>query len=509
MQKPDLFAAPELRGYQENLVGATLDALAHPKEDPPGVILQSHCGSGKTAMNLAVAKHFIDKGQPVVYLVHKAEILEQTYNAAQAWGTVSTGVDIGIVKAGQKLRGADFCLWLCSQQTASRPNKAREKVLKAINPALVIVDEGHHVAAEHWSKLLNKTWPGALHLAATATPWRLDDKSFREVGFGNMVLGRDHGASFKELLEAGHLVQPEIQSVEDHARATASGVWTADGVRAIVRDWYARAGTRQTAMYFAQRRECKVVVDWSQSPDWPWPGLVVDWLDAKGSGGNRAAIVDRIRRGITNLVVNVDVISEGFDAPALGCAVLGRTTEALNGYIQRASRCMRPSPDGIRPILLDYVGAVGKFGPPDTEHDWTVDGKPTDIEDEPTPGLGTPRGPRKLKAWQDELHLRNLPGMPWVGLDNHGGTTLDMEHEGLNEAQIQSIWLKRADAVSDHQQALTLCWMAGYPQTWAARICLARRIVLPSAADQRRQWADIQHRLGNSLHDPIQGLLNL
>ena len=99
--------------------------------------------------------------------------------------------------------------------------------------------------------------------------------------------------------------------------------------------------------------------------------------------------------------------------------------------------------------------------------------------------------------------------MPWVGLDNHGGTTLDMEHEGLNEAQIQSIWLKRADAVSDHQQALTLCWMAGYPQTWAARICLARRIVLPSAADQRRQWADIQHRLGNSLRDPIQGLLNL
>ena len=109
MQKPDLFAAPELRGYQENLVGATLDALAHPKEDPPGVILQSHCGSGKTAMNLAVAKHFIDKGQPVVYLVHKAEILEQTYNAAQAWGTVSTVcTDIGIVKAGQKLRGTDF-----------------------------------------------------------------------------------------------------------------------------------------------------------------------------------------------------------------------------------------------------------------------------------------------------------------------------------------------------------------------------------------------------------------
>ena len=89
-------------------------------------------------------------------------------------------------------------------------------------------------------------------------------------------------------------------------------------------------------------------------------------------------------------------------------------------------------------------------------------------------------------------------GQPWGHDIGHGARRPD-------EAQIQSIWLKRADAVSDHQQALTLCWMAGYPQTWAARICLARRIVLPSAADQRRQWADIQHRLGNSLRDPIQG----
>jgi superfamily II DNA or RNA helicase len=91
-----------------------------------------------------------------------------------------------------------------------------------------------------------------------------------------------------------------------------------------------------------------------------------------GETRDRDQLVQRFAAGELQVLVTVDVVSEGFDIPAAGCAILLRPTQSLGLYLQQVGRVLRPAVDKKLAIILDHVGNVHRHGFPDDPRDWSL-----------------------------------------------------------------------------------------------------------------------------------------
>ena len=82
-------------------------------------------------------------------------------------------------------------------------------------------------------------------------------------------------------------------------------------------------------------------------------------------------LVDDFKAGIIDIIVNVDIFSEGFDCPDIEFIQLARPTKSLVKYIQQVGRGLRKNGDK-KCIILDNVGMYATFGLPDADHPWEV-----------------------------------------------------------------------------------------------------------------------------------------
>jgi superfamily II DNA or RNA helicase len=87
----------------------------------------------------------------------------------------------------------------------------------------------------------------------------------------------------------------------------------------------------------------------------------------------RDSVVHQFAAGSIQVLVTVDVVSEGFDIPAAGCAIMLRPTASLGLYLQQIGRVLRPAPGKQAALVLDHVGNVTRHGFPDDPRDWSLD----------------------------------------------------------------------------------------------------------------------------------------
>jgi superfamily II DNA or RNA helicase len=91
-----------------------------------------------------------------------------------------------------------------------------------------------------------------------------------------------------------------------------------------------------------------------------------------GNTTDRDALVARFAAGELQVLVTVDVVSEGFDCPGAAVAILLRPTQSEGLYLQQVGRVLRPAPGKAAAIILDHVGNVHRHGFPDDHRDWTL-----------------------------------------------------------------------------------------------------------------------------------------
>jgi hypothetical protein len=109
-----------------------------------------------------------------------------------------------------------------------------------------------------------------------------------------------------------------------------------------------------------------------------------------GNTTDRDAVVAAFAAGTIRVLVTVDVVSEGFDIPAAGCAILLRPTASLGLYLQQVGRVLRPAPGKDAAIILDHVGNVTRHGFPDDIRQWTLEhGARRAGGTQPTPSVRT------------------------------------------------------------------------------------------------------------------------
>ena len=101
------------------------------------------------------------------------------------------------------------------------------------------------------------------------------------------------------------------------------------------------------------------------------------------SSDEREACFARLRARETQVLVNVDICTEGFDFPALGCVILARPTKSIVRFLQSVGRVMRPAPGKVKAVCLDHAGSFLEHGFPSDPRYFGLD-------------AGTPKVPAEL-----------------------------------------------------------------------------------------------------------------
>ena len=372
----------ELRGYQQIAVNAVYDYLR--KSDlNPCVVLPT--GAGKS---IVIAKIVTDavtlwQGRCLI-LAHVKELLEQ--NAAKI-AALCPEIDIGIFSAGLNSRDTKERVIIAGIQSVY------DKAAQLGSFDLVLIDEAHLIPPDgdgmYRSFLddMKKINPNIRLIGMTATPYRLKgglicrkenllNEVCCEIGVRELIVAgylsklRSKNGKYKADLDnlhirGGEFVAEDVEKAMDNERL----------VTAACREIAELCKDRKKVLIFASSIDhCRHIAETIREQTHEECGIVTGHTPKL----DRAEILDRFR-GITqkNLfgeakpelkyLVNVGVLTTGFDAPAIDCVAILRPTNSAGLYYQMVGRGFRLSPDTGKTdcLILDYGGNIMRHGPVD------------------------------------------------------------------------------------------------------------------------------------------------
>ncbi|MFW6032754.1 MAG: DEAD/DEAH box helicase, partial [Phycisphaeraceae bacterium] len=212
----------------------------------------------------------------------------------------------------------------------------------------------------------------------TATPFRLDGQGLGDL-FGKIVVA----AQAADLVEQGHLVAPRVfaptvpdlgrvrrQAGDFNLKQAAQALEKSSLIGDVVREWHHKAPGRRTVCFALNVAHSRQIVAAFQAE-----GVAAEHLDGKTPKEERDAILARLASGETTLVSNCMVLTEGWDLPALECAIIARPTASLNLHLQMLGRIMRACPGKTGAIVLDHAGNHHRHGPASRRLEYSLGGR--------------------------------------------------------------------------------------------------------------------------------------
>ena len=348
----------QLRDYQQQAIDDLRNAYRAGARAP---LLCLPTGGGKTIIFSAIANSAAARGKQVLILVHRRELLHQASRKLTA-----IGLNHGLIAAG--MAATDKPVQVASVQTLVRRLSRMDW-----QPELIIIDEAHHASAGSWTTVLDK-WPDAFRLGVTATPCRLDGRGL-STAFDQLVLG----PSVAYLTDWGFLSPARIYAppviadlsglrrrAGDYAANQASTAMNRPIVTGDAIAHYQRLAGAQRAIAFC----CSI--DHASHVAASFNAAGIQAATLLGNTPDRDAVVAAFDAGSVQVLVTVDVVSEGFDIPAASCAILLRPTQSLGLYLQQVGRVLRPALGKDHALVLDHVGNVHRHGFPDDHREWSL-----------------------------------------------------------------------------------------------------------------------------------------
>lgn len=360
----------QLRPYQKSALDAVTRHLST-RSDNPCVELPT--GSGKTPLMAALCKHYCTAwpSTRIIVLAHVKELVSQ--NAEKLRSMWPEG-SVGVYSAGLRSRDTDAQVTFASIQSVwKRPLAFGFK-------DLVLVDEAHHIPTKSEGTYrsfidgLKRNSPHLRVIGFTATPYRMD--SGPVVGAGLVLNDICYRADVAELIEQGYLCRPvtkagqaraDIASVRivagDYARGMLEAACNKDSiVRAACAELVKLSDGRNAGIIFtAGKDHARNVSDTLLAEHGIEAPVVTDDTPA----ALRARIVADFKSGKYRWLVNVNVFSEGFDAPHVDVVVMLRPTKSPGLYYQQVGRGFRLHPGKRDFLVLDFAGNVIEHGPID------------------------------------------------------------------------------------------------------------------------------------------------
>lgn len=335
-----------LRPYQQDLITGVKKQIISGKKSVVAVL---GCGGGKSIIQATIARSATDKGNRVLFLVHRKELCDQIIDTFS-----KCGVDW------------DYCKVAMVQTVSKRLNSIE-------TPSVIVVDECHHILSNTYLKIINH-FPDAIKLGFTATPIRMGTGGLGKA-FGAMV----EGVSTKWLIENGFLAAYRYFSVKlaDPENCTVKrGDYDSHELSALmedsciygdtVRNYIKIANGKKTIVYCASIAASKAT-----AAEFIENGITAAHLDGSTPKQERKKVVQAFRDGQITVLCNVDLFGEGLDVPNCECVILLRPTKSVTLYIQQAMRSMRYM-EGKTAFIIDHVANVYEHGLPDDKREWSL-----------------------------------------------------------------------------------------------------------------------------------------
>jgi len=355
-----------LREYQKNAITKVLYSL------PKNPILVSPTGSGKTVMASALVQ---EANCYTLWLAHRKELIDQGAASLR-----DHGLSVGIIKSGYSTNNNP--VQVASVQTLVRRHMP--------NAELIVIDECHHAVGNSYQTILDQ-YPNVPRVGLTATPFRLDGKGLKDV-FGEIVVS----ATAEELIEQGYLhkpkvwtcSQPDLAAIKKTAgdynlKQLDEAVNQTTLIGDIVDTWIKRANAYKTVVFAVSIEHSKNIVRAFREA-----GVAAEHLDGNTPKEDRAAILCRLRTGETTVISNCMVLTEGWDLPALECAIIARPTASLCLHLQMIGRVMRATEGKDGAVILDHAGNHHQHGSVTRKLTYSLESAPKTTKGEPL-GLKT------------------------------------------------------------------------------------------------------------------------
>jgi len=354
----------KLRPYQQHAVSALHDSLKRGASP----VVQLPTGTGKSLVLAETVRRLRAAKRRTWVVTHVQELVAQNAVAYERL----TMQRPSVYCAGLSRRESGDVIYGSVQ---SMIGAALRDELPA--PDVILVDEAHRVPhrgsdAQLYKNLFTR-FPAARRGGCTATPWRLDD---------GRIYGTDPEDFWFDTLAYRYTVPEAVTDgwlcplvgVETAVQLNIEGVAVqGDYVQSEVNDredeaWL-KAACASIALLAEKRRHIAVyspgvtaAIRTAAALSQALGGARVETLTGSLNSADRAAVLERFTSGRTRALVSVDVLTTGFDFPALDCVAVLRPTVSSGLWVQIAGRGTRLASGKKNCLLLDYVGNLQRLG---------------------------------------------------------------------------------------------------------------------------------------------------
>ena len=354
----------KLFDYQEDMKERIEKALRLHRS----VMAQMPTGTGKTYLLTAVIDSFVSNNpmEKVWIVAHRRELVSQideTVRKFHSYYASNTSSLLSSVKA------------MSIQWLMRHYDEIEEE------PGMIVIDEAHHALANTYKEMWER-FPNAKFLGLTATPCRLNGKGFTDL-FDILV----QSWSVPEFISKGRLATYDFVSIKSDGvtqrlidslqKRGADGDYQnkemdmllnkKPSIERLYRSLEEFGKDRKGIVYAINISHAQKITKLYQEH-----GVKAIAIDSKTPAVERQQDIEAFKKGDIQVLVNVDIFSEGFDCPDVEFVQLARPTLSLAKYLQMVGRGLRVAKGKKNCVIIDNVGLYRVFGLPSQVWNWNA-----------------------------------------------------------------------------------------------------------------------------------------
>ena len=354
----------KLFDYQEDMKERIEKALRLHRS----VMAQMPTGTGKTYLLTAVIDSFVSNNpkENVWIVAHRRELVSQideTVRKFHSYSASNTSSLLSSVKA------------MSIQWLMRHYDEIEEE------PGMIVIDEAHHALAKTYKEMWER-FPKAKFLGLTATPCRLNGKGFTDL-FDVLV----QSWAVPEFISKGRLATYDFVSIKSDGvtqrlidslqKRGADGDYQnkemdmllnkKPSIERLYRSLEEFGKDRKGIVYAINISHAQKITKLYQEH-----GVKAIAIDSKTPAMERQQDIEAFKKGDIQVLVNVDIFSEGFDCPDVEFVQLARPTLSLAKYLQMVGRGLRVAKGKKNCVIIDNVGLYRVFGLPSQVWNWNA-----------------------------------------------------------------------------------------------------------------------------------------
>ena len=330
------------------------------------ILVSAPTGFGKTILAHEICKNAIEKGNRVLFTSHRIQLAHQSKN-------VFSDLNPSYLQGSSSDYDETKLLTVATIQTLINRDVKE--------PKIIIIDEIHYAYSSILIQSLFTKFPDAIFIGLSATP--VDDRGYLLEGFDSII--DDYQTA--DLIRLGWLVpfsiyspvQIDLSNVplsgSDYDNDELEKVVNKEDITNSIVENYIKYGEDRKFLCFAVNKKHADELSLAFSKK----GISVCTINADTHERDRRRYLAEYKSGKITGIINIEILTAGFDEPSLSCIILACPTKSWKKFIQCCGRGIRLHGNSIEEstlngkhdcILLDCSGAIEEHGMPDARRNF-------------------------------------------------------------------------------------------------------------------------------------------